>query len=184
MSNETPRDGQQGGDLPQGELDGTHDAADRGVAQQGTQRAASLDGAAERQEKTGANGASNAQHGQMAFGEASLEMLDLGGRDEIAIVVVDGGGVSWARRGFVVRVDVDRRRMLGAAWHGAVRLAVSLVLLLLVSSWRERPKGKRKKKKNPWASRRSPQAGSTLPDAAWLPMPPFTVEITASAWIT
>ncbi|KAF5133867.1 hypothetical protein E5D57_004495 [Metarhizium anisopliae] len=81
-------DGEQRRDLAQGELDGADDEADGGIAEQRAERTAALHGAAQAQEQAGADGARNAEHGQMPLGEPALEMAALAGRDEVAGVVV------------------------------------------------------------------------------------------------
>lgn len=82
------RDGEQRGDLAQGELDGADDEADGGVAEQRAERTAALHGAAQAEEQAGSDGARDAEHGQMPLGEPALEMAALAGRDEIAGVIV------------------------------------------------------------------------------------------------
>lgn len=54
MADEGTGDGQQRGDFSQGELHGAHDQADGGIAKQGAERAAGLDGPSKTQEQTGA----------------------------------------------------------------------------------------------------------------------------------
>lgn len=81
-------DGEQRGDLAQGELDGADDEADGGIAEQRAERTAALHGAAQAQEQARPDGARDAEHGQMPLGEPALEMAALAGRDEVAGVVV------------------------------------------------------------------------------------------------
>lgn len=76
--------GEQGGDLAQGELYGADDEADDAVAEEGAQRTAGLDRAAEPEEETRANGAGDAYHGEMALLEAALEAAVLLGGDDVA----------------------------------------------------------------------------------------------------
>lgn len=86
------RDGQQGRRLAQGELHRAHDEPDGRVGQQGPQRARALHGAAQAQEQARADGARDAQHGQVALLEAAAQVLVLGRRDEVAVMVGGGGG--------------------------------------------------------------------------------------------
>ncbi|TKW49901.1 hypothetical protein CTA1_12675 [Colletotrichum tanaceti] len=88
VADEGAGDGQQGRDLAEGELDGADDEADGGVAEQGAEGAAGLDGAAEAEEEAGADGAGDAQHGQVALLEAALQVAVLGGGDEVGVVIV------------------------------------------------------------------------------------------------
>lgn len=85
---------QQGRHLAECKLDGTDDAPDHGISEQGTKWTAGLDCSAETEEEAGADGASYAEHAQVALGQAPLEIVQLCRRDKIAIVVVDIGPVN------------------------------------------------------------------------------------------
>lgn len=88
MADEGAGDGQQGGDLAERERDRAHDEPDDGVAQERAQGAARLDGAAQAEEEARADGAGDADHGEVALGEAAGQRARLGRRDQVAVVPV------------------------------------------------------------------------------------------------
>lgn len=75
--------GQQRADLAKRKLHGADDEANGCVAEEGAERAASLDGATEAKEQSRANGAGDAKHGQVALAEAASEISLLSSRDKI-----------------------------------------------------------------------------------------------------
>ncbi|GKT51679.1 uncharacterized protein ColSpa_11859 [Colletotrichum spaethianum] len=126
MTDEGSCDGQQSRDLSERKLHGADDEADGGVAEQRTKGTAGLDGAAEAEEQTGANGAGDTQHGKMALLQTALQVAVLGGGDEIAVVIVVRlkraaprglrglGGLDVLGRDPSVAGDIGDARRLGA----------------------------------------------------------------------
>lgn len=113
------RDGEQGADLSEGKLHGADDEADGRVAQQRAEGTARLHGAAEAEEQARANGARDAQHGEVPLAQPALEAVVLGVGHQVRVCTATAAAATLA----VVVVVV-----VGAAG----RLEVRVVLLVVV----------------------------------------------------
>ncbi len=127
MPHKRPRDGQQRARLAEGKLHGADDEPDGRVAQQRAERAARLHRAAEAQEETRADGARDANHGEVALAEAALEAAPLRRRHEVRVEAAVVAAVVTAAGNAAVQdapavVGVRREQRSGVVRHDFRRL--------------------------------------------------------------